>query len=216
MNSFGTRPPTSSSSDGECQPRPAAASHVRRAQAAPAPAPGWCGSSRTIPHGTRPPPPHCPGACRRCRSPPRCPANIARRGGEVRRAEQHPPGQHEQLMVSSHPAMRRHGSDRPDLQAPNSPPTPAPCIAPQATNVHAAPCQRPPSSIVATTLTACRPVPGAAAAERDVDVVAQEPRQRHVPAPPELADRRGAIRCGKVHRQAAARTSAPGRLAMSE
>ena len=42
----------------------------------------------------------------------------------------------------------------------------------------------------------------AVAAERDVEVVAQEARQRHVPAPPEIADRHRAVRRVEVERQA--------------
>ena len=41
----------------------------------------------------------------------------------------------------------------------------------------------------------------AIAAHRDVEVVAQEPRQGHVPAPPELAERRRAVRHVEILRQ---------------
>lgn len=43
--------------------------------------------------------------------------------------------------------------------------------------------------------------PGAVAAERDIEVVAQEGRQSHVPAPPEFNDVGGLVRRVEVHRQ---------------
>src|SRR4051794_28745963 len=40
--------------------------------------------------------------------------------------------------------------------------------------------------------------PAAAAAERDVEEVTQEARQRHVPASPEVAESRGSVRAAEV------------------
>ena len=77
----------------------------------------------------------------------------------------------------------------------------APCSPPQATKVQVAPCHSPPSSMVTMTFTAWRTRAAAVAAERDVEVVAQEARQRHVPAPPEVADRHGAVGRVEVERQ---------------
>ena len=63
---------------------------------------------------------------------------------------------------------------------------PTPCRAPQITNVHAAPCHRPPSTMVIMMLRTVCASAVRAAAERDVEVVAQPARQRHVPAAPEV------------------------------
>ena len=50
--------------------------------------------------------------------------------------------------------------------------------------------------------------PAAVAAERDVEIVAQEPRQRHVPAPPEILDRGGEVRPVEILRPAEAEPQA--------
>ena len=71
---------------------------------------------------------------------------------------------------------------------------PTPWRPPQTTKVQAAPCQRPPSSMVSIRLRYVAGAAAAVAAERDVEVVAQPARQRDVPAPPEVLQRRGACR----------------------
>ena len=72
---------------------------------------------------------------------------------------------------------------------------------PRSTNVHAAPCQSPPSSIVSIRLRYVIRRALAVAAERDVEVVAQPARQRHVPAPPEVLERDGGVRRVEVLRE---------------
>ena len=72
---------------------------------------------------------------------------------------------------------------------------------PQTTNVHAAPCQRPPSSIVSIRLRYVSDAALAVAAERDVEVVAEPARERHVPAPPEVLQRDGRVRRREVLRE---------------
>ena len=51
----------------------------------------------------------------------------------------------------------------------------------------------------------------AVAAERDVEVVAQPARERHVPAPPEVLQRDGRVRRVEVLREARSRAAARGR-----
>ncbi len=63
---------------------------------------------------------------------------------------------------------------------------PAPCSTPQKTNVQAAPCHRPPSTMVIMMLQHRPRLAARVAPERDVQVVAQPARQRHVPASPEV------------------------------
>ncbi len=81
------------------------------------------------------------------------------------------------------------------------PQRPTPWIPPQTTNVHAAPCHRPPSSIVSSRFRYVTEAALAVAAERDVEVVAQPARQRHVPAPPEVLERHRGIRRVEVLRE---------------
>ena len=97
-----------------------------------------------------------------------------------------PPG------VAAQPRRRRLGQPAPlaplgRASAPRQSPTP--WMPPQTTNVHAAPCQRPPSSIVSIRLRYVQQRRAAAAAERDVQVVAQPARERDVPAAPEVLQR---------------------------
>ena len=73
---------------------------------------------------------------------------------------------------------------------------------PHTTNVQLAPCQRPTSRKVTSTLKAWRQAPHAAAAEGDVDVVAHPARQGHVPAPPEHAYRDREVGIVEVLREA--------------
>ena len=79
-----------------------------------------------------------------------------------------------------------------------------PWIAPQTTNVHAAPCHRPPRTHREHEVAVRLAVAAAVSAERDVEVVAQPPRQRHVPATPEVLDRRRGVRAVEVQREAEA------------
>ena len=78
---------------------------------------------------------------------------------------------------------------------------PAPWNAPQITNGHAAPCQSPPSSIVSHQVAVREQAAAPVAAERDVDEVAQEARERHVPAPPEVAEAGRAVGAAEVLRE---------------
>ena len=89
--------------------------------------------------------------------------------------------------------------------------SPTPWMPPQTTNVQAAPCQRPPSSIVSIRLRYVSRLRAAAAAERDVQVVAQPARQRHVPAPPEVLQRLGAVRARRSSAGSGSRAAARGR-----
>ncbi len=78
---------------------------------------------------------------------------------------------------------------------------PTPWISPQTTNVHPAPCQRPAEQHRQEQVAVRDRRARAATAERDVEVVAEPARERHVPAAPEVLQRRGCVRRVEVLRE---------------